>query len=174
MNSKDIIWIPGYNLDSNCYLIDDMLVDTGAGDNKEYLFSKLKEHDVNPEDIKLIDNTHCHFDHVNGNCFFPNAKIAIHKIDAIALMEDDNPDTVASHFGHEIKCHKVDIELEEGDKIKDFEVIHTPGHSKGAICLWDGENLISGDTVFGHGGFGRTDIGGSFSDLKKSVETLKK
>jgi hypothetical protein len=54
MNSKDIIWIPGYNLDSNCYLIDDMLVDTGAGDNKEYLFSKLKEHDVNPEDIKLI------------------------------------------------------------------------------------------------------------------------
>ena len=57
--------------------------------------------------------------------FFPNAKIAIHKIDAIALMEDDNPDTVASHFGHEIKCHKVDIELEEGDKIKDFEVIHT-------------------------------------------------
>lgn len=52
--------------------------------------------------------------------------------------------------------------MEEGDKIKDFEVIHTPGHSKGAICLWDGENLISGDTVFGHGGVGRTDIGGQF------------
>ena len=118
MNSEDIIWIPGYNLDSNCYLIDDMLVDTGAGDNKEYLFSKLKEHGVNPEDIKLIVNTHCHFDHVNGNCFFPNAKIAIHKIDAIALREEDNPDTVASHFGSKINCHKVDIELEEGDKIK--------------------------------------------------------
>lgn len=42
MNSEDIIWIPGYNLDSNCYLIDDMLVDTGAGDNKEYLFLNLK------------------------------------------------------------------------------------------------------------------------------------
>lgn len=174
MNSNDIIWIPGYNLDSNCYLIDDMLVDTGAGDNKEYLFSKLKEHGVNPEDIKLIVNTHCHFDHVNGNCFFPNAKIAIHKIDAIALMEEGNPDTVASHFGSKINCHKVDIELEEGDKIKDFEVIHTPGHSKGAICLWDGENLISGDTVFGQGGVGRTDIGGSWSDLKESVEKLKK
>lgn len=151
-----------------------MLVDTGAGDNKEYLFSKLKEHGVNPEDIKLIVNTHCHFDHVNGNCFFPNAKIAIHKIDAIALMEEGNPDTVASHFGSKINCHKVDIELEEGDKIKDFEVIHTPGHSKGAICLWDGENLISGDTVFGQGGVGRTDIGGSWSDLKESVEKLKK
>lgn len=143
MNSKDIIWIPGYNLDSNCYLIDDMLVDTGAGDNKEYLFSKLKEHDVNPEDIKLIVNTHCHFDHVNGNCFFPNAKIAIHKIDAIALMEDDNPDTVASHFGHEIKCHKVDIELEEGDKISNMlDVAGDLGFQKAiTVILGLGETL---------------------------------
>ena len=73
-----------------------------------------------------------------------------------------------------IKLSATRINVEKTHKIKDFEVIHTPGHSKGAICLWDGENLISGDTVFGHGGVGRTDFGGSFSDLKKSVEKLKK
>ena len=39
---SDIIFIEGYNLDSNCYLINgNTLVDTGAGQNKEYLFSKL-------------------------------------------------------------------------------------------------------------------------------------
>jgi glyoxylase-like metal-dependent hydrolase (beta-lactamase superfamily II) len=66
----------------------------------------------------------------------------------------------------------VDIELEEGDKIADFEVIHTPGHTKGGICLWDGESLISGDTIFAGGGVGRMDIGGDYNDMKNSVRRL--
>lgn len=83
---SDIVFIMGFNYDSNCYLIDDnILVDTGAGQNKEYLFSKLAENNVMPGDIELIVNTHCHFDHVGGNHFFPDAKIAIHRIDAINL-----------------------------------------------------------------------------------------
>ena len=40
------------------------LVDTGAGHNKDYLFSKLRENGVEPDDIELIINTHCHFDHI--------------------------------------------------------------------------------------------------------------
>jgi glyoxylase-like metal-dependent hydrolase (beta-lactamase superfamily II) len=67
---------------------------------------------------------------------------------------------------------RVDIELEEGDKIADFEVIHTPGHTKGGICLWDGESLISGDTIFAGGGVGRMDIGGDYNDMKNSVRRL--
>ena len=66
----------------------------------------------------------------------------------------------------------MDIELEEGDKIADFEVIHTPGHTSGGICLWDGENLISGDTIFAGGGVGRMDIGGDYQDMKNSVKKL--
>ena len=46
--------------------------------------------------------------------------------------------------------------------------------TKGGICLWDGENLISGDTIFAGGGVGRTDIGGNWNDLKKSVSKLMK
>ena len=174
--SSNIIFIMGFNYDSNCYLIDDdILVDTGAGENKEYLFSKLRENDVEPDDIKLIVNTHCHFDHIGGNHLFPNAKIAVHKLDAIPIRNEDTLGTAGTAFGFDsINNSRVDIELNEGDKIGDFEVIHTPGHTSGGICLWDGENLISGDTVFAGGGVGRTDIGGNYNDLKKSIEKLMK
>ena len=64
--------------------------------------------------------------------------------------------------------------MENGDKIRGFEVIHTPGHTSGGICLWDGVNLISGDTVFSHGGVGRTDIGGNWDELRDSVLKLTK
>lgn len=167
-----ITFILGFNIDSNCYLIDDnILVDTGAGQNKDYLFSKLRDNGVEPEDIELVVNTHCHFDHIGGNCFFPNAKIAVHKLDAISIKNEDTLGTSMSAFGNGDNS-RVDIELVEGDKIADFEVIHTPGHTKGGICLWDGENLICGDTIFAGGGVGRMDIGGDYQDMKNSVEKL--
>ena len=171
---SNIVFILGYNYDSNYYLIDDnILVDTGAGHNKDYLFSKLRQNGVDPENIEMVVNTHCHFDHIGGNHFFPNAKIAIHRLDAISIKNKDTLGTSLNVFDIEGNC-RVDIELEEGDKIADFEVIHTPGHTKGGICLWDGENLISGDTIFAGGGVGRMDIGGSYTDMKNSVEKLMK
>ena len=171
---SNIVFILGYNYDSNYYLIDDnILVDTGAGHNKDYLFSKLRQNGVEPENIEMVVNTHCHFDHIGGNHFFPDAKIAIHKLDAISIKNKDTLGTSLNVFDIEGNC-RVDIELEEGDNIADFEVIHTPGHTKGGICLWDGENLISGDTIFAGGGVGRMDIGGSYADMKSSVEKLMK
>ena len=174
--SSNIVFIIGFNYDSNCYLINDnILVDTGAGDNKDYLYSKLRENGVEPEDIELVINTHCHFDHIGGNHLFPNAKIAVHELDAIPIRNEDTLGTAGTAFGFDnINNSRVDIELKEGDKIGDFEVIHTPGHTPGGICLWDGKNLISGDTIFAGGGVGRTDIGGNYNDLKNSVEKLMK
>ena len=171
---SDVVFIIGFNYDSNCYLINDnVLVDTGAGQNKEYLFSKLRENGVEPENIELIVNTHCHFDHIGGNHFFPNAEIAVHRLDAISIRNEDTLGTSMSAFDG-VDNSRVDVELEEGDKIGDFEVIHTPGHTAGGICLWDGENLISGDTIFAGGGVGRMDIGGDYNDMKNSVERLTK
>jgi glyoxylase-like metal-dependent hydrolase (beta-lactamase superfamily II) len=164
----------GFNYDSNCYLINkNILVDTGAGQNKDYLFSKLRENGVEPEDIELVVNTHCHFDHIGGNYLFPNAKIAVHRLDAVSIKNKDTLGTSMSAFGDEGNS-RVDIELEDGDEIADFKVIHTPGHTSGGICLWDGENLISGDTIFAGGGVGRMDIGGDYADMKNSVEKLLK
>ena len=169
MSSNDIIFILGYNFDSNYYLINgNTLVDTGAGINKDYLFSKLRENGVEPDDIELIINTHCHFDHIGGNYLFPNAKVAVHKLDAVAMKNKDSLGTSMSAFNHEGNS-RVDIELEDGDEIANFKVIHTPGHTAGGICLWDGENLISGDTIFAGGGVGRMDIGGDFERTCKNV-----
>ena len=172
MSSKDIIFILGFTCDSNCYLINgNTLVDTGAGANKDYLFSKLRENGVEPEDIELVINTHCHFDHIGGNYLFPDAKIAVHKADAVSIRNKDTLGTSMSAFGEDGNS-RVDIELEDGDDIANFEVIHTPGHTKGGICLWDGENLISGDTIFAGGGVGRIDIGGDYQDMKNSIGKL--
>ena len=149
------------------------LVDTGAGQNKDYLFSKLRENGVEPGDIEFVVNTHCHFDHIGGNYFFPNAKIAVHRNDAVSMRNKDTLGTGGNAFVFENGANsRVDIELEDGDEIAGFKVIHTPGHTSGGICLWDGENLISGDTIFAGGGVGRMDIGGDYQDMKNSVEKL--
>ena len=158
-------------MDSNSYLIGDMLVDTGTGFNEEYLISQIERHGIKREDISLVVNTHCHFDHIGGNYLFENAKIAVHELDAISMKNKDDLGTSMNAFENEANS-RVDIELKDGDEIGGFKVIHTPGHTSGGICLWDGVNLISGDTVFSHGGVGRFDIGGNFDDLKQSVFKL--
>ena len=179
---NNVYCIEGVMADSNSYLIDNtnsdteydyILVDAGTGQSNSNLFSKIKEIGIEPEDIDLIVNTHCHYDHVGGNDFFPNAKIAIHKIDAIALRDPESELTVSSLFGSIVRRHDVDIELEEGDKIANFEVINTSGHTKGGISLYDGEILISGDTIFSNGGVGRMDIGGDPNDMRESLLRLK-
>jgi glyoxylase-like metal-dependent hydrolase (beta-lactamase superfamily II) len=60
-----------------------------------------------------------------------------------------------------------------GDNI--YNVIFTPGHTPGCICLYcpETKTLFSGDTIFAHGSFGRTDLpGGSINNLKKSIKEL--
>jgi len=169
--NDSIIFIEGSVHDCNSYIIDDIIIDTGTGIN-DHLLSALKKVDISPADIRLVINTHCHFDHTGGNRLFPNANIAIHRMDAPPLEKGDNIATAAYLFGAMIKPMKVDLKLEEGDNIGDFEVIHTPGHTMGSICLYNGETLLSGDTIFAYGGFGRVDIGGNIQEMRKSFKKL--
>ena len=104
------------------------------------------------------------------DCF--NLDVAMHREDAMAIEEKDDNATVAHIFGRSLDGMKIDRKLNEGDKIHDFEVLHTPGHTKGGICLYNGDILISGDTVFADGGYGRMDIGGNFDDMNRSLERL--
>ena len=167
----DIIMIEGKGYDSNIYIFEDVIVDTGTGDNIRYIKDSIKEAGISIEDLSLIVNTHNHYDHIGGNrCF--NLEVAMHSEDALAIEEEDDEKTVARMFGRTMEGFKVDRKLEEGDKIHNFEVIHTPGHTKGGICLYNGETLISGDTVFAGGGFGRMDIGGDVKDMKESLKRL--
>jgi hydroxyacylglutathione hydrolase len=167
----DIVLIEGIGYDSNIYIFNDVMVDTGTGDNILYIKESIKKAGLSVEDLALIVNTHNHFDHIGGNIYF-DLEVAMHQEDARAIEEGDDDATVASMFGRSMDGLKVDRKLREGDKIYDFEVLHTPGHTKGGICLYDGETLISGDTVFAGGGFGRTDIGGNVDDMKNSLKRL--
>jgi glyoxylase-like metal-dependent hydrolase (beta-lactamase superfamily II) len=164
------------DIDSNIYFIGDAVIDTGTGFNFVRLFDFMKRLKIDPDKVKWVINTHYHFDHIGGNGYFPNAKIAIHEADAAALEKGDAQKTNAAFFNGKIHPMKVEKKLKEGDVIVGLKVIHTPGHTPGSICLYDEKRkiLFSGDTIFSDG-VGRTDMpGGNEDHLGKSLEKLSK
>ena len=161
---KGVRILPGLDADSNIYIIDnEVLIDTGTG---EYFHSNRKDIEgvMDPKRLKLIVNTHYHFDHCGGNKKFRDwlhIPIAAHPADK-ELIESGQ--TLAESFGKTSKIVTVDVGLIDGDVIRTenfrLQVLHTPGHSSGSICLFEPEKkiLISGDTLFDKRIFGRTDL----------------
>ncbi len=128
------------------------------------------------ETIQYIILTHCHYDHI---AYLPalmkmtGAVVCIHEADARGLR-DDGP-SLSMHFGAHAPGIIPDRLLTDGEVIGELEVIHTPGHTPGSICLYDPEtgDLISGDTVFADGAFGRFDFpDGSRTALTDSLARL--
>ena len=147
---------------TNCYLLieDDELLVIDPGGEPEKILEEIKNQKAK---LKYIINTHGHPDHTFGNEKIRKetaAPILIHQ------AEKDFIKFKADEF------LKDDDEIEIGkEKLK---VIHTPGHTKGSICLLFENFLFTGDTLF-KDGLGRTDLlGGSEKDLEKSLEKLKK
>jgi glyoxylase-like metal-dependent hydrolase (beta-lactamase superfamily II) len=71
---------------------------------------------------------------------------------------------------------RADVHLNDNEKIHvgeiSFEVIHTPGHTPGGICLYADGQLFTGDTLF-VGDSGRTDLpGGDRPTLGASIRRL--
>jgi glyoxylase-like metal-dependent hydrolase (beta-lactamase superfamily II) len=116
------------------------LVDTGfEATIEKALFPFLQEIERSPDEIDFVVNTHRDGDHVQGNTVikeYTKATIAIHELDAEGV-------------------EGIDITLHDGDRVglgdRQFEVIHTPGHTPGNICLYhkDDQLLIVGDTLCG-------------------------
>ncbi len=167
-------------MDSNCYLVNnELLIDAGTGFHPKMLVQALHNEGIFLEDIKRIVLTHAHFDHAGGIHLFKNAKIGIHRDDA-KIIESGSDQSMAQMFAAKIKARKADFALDDGDIIRSGEiklkVIHTPGHTKGSICIYDEKSkmLFSGDTVFREG-FGRMDLpGGNSDEMKKSLEKLSR
>ncbi len=167
--------------DANSYLINKkVLVDTGM--NTKGLVEEINRN-TDIKDLELIILTHCHYDHTASAqeiAQMSGAKVAIHKDDA-PLLKNDNI-SAAAMFGYSAPSIDADMLLEEGDRIpvgedEELEVIHTPGHTPGGICLYEAntKSLFSGDTVFPNGSIGRTDFqGGSRSQLTESINKLMK
>jgi len=160
-------WIPGSGWQANSYLIGDILIDAGV------LPMALEQY---KDQIETIILTHGHFDHtahlaqIKAMC---GAAVCIHEEDAVSLRSE--AESLSFHFGARPPMVIPDRVLSNGDQIGPLRVIHTPGHTRGSICLYHEEEaaLISGDTVFPGGSFGRTDFpGGNAGELKRSVEQL--
>lgn len=164
---------------TNCYLIGEknknaIIIDPGAEIDK--IMAIINK---NNTEVKKIIITHGHFDHISAVLKLKNrtkADIYIHKADRKALT--DPKINLSTHLGSNnlITLKPADVLLKEGDIIEiqgyEFEVLHTPGHSPGGICLYDKGNkvLISGDTIFKMG-VGRTDFPGcSQKELINSIE----
>jgi hydroxyacylglutathione hydrolase len=82
----------------------------------------------------------------------------------------------AQTVAHESSELPTDIRVRDGDELKIggaiLRVIHTPGHTRDSICLFDGKDLFTGDTLF-IGNCGRTDLpGGSTSELYHSLHSV--
>jgi len=160
--------------DANAYLVDrSMLIDVGMDAGS--IISELRRY-IQPGELKTIILTHCHYDHTGGAGEVAEtfgAKVAIHKDDASLLGNAQA--SASSMFGEKALSIVPDILLKGGEFFGELEVIHTPGHTPGCICLYGAgaKVLFSGDTVFQDGGFGRTDLfGGSTVQLVRSIERL--
>jgi glyoxylase-like metal-dependent hydrolase (beta-lactamase superfamily II) len=160
-------WIPEQSGFANSYIYGTILIDAGVPPMAVRPFK---------DQINTIILTHCHFDHtarVKEIAHMCNAKVAIHKNDTGGLVDDLQ--SLSMHFGARSPGIVPDIVLDEGDIIGELMVLHTPGHTPGSICLWSERDcvLISGDTVFSDGCFGRYDFpGGNRIELARSLDRL--
>ncbi len=154
-----------------------LLIDPGHLGKVNLLFDRMKDDGIDPGRVRAVICTHAHPDHFEGTLAFKNAatKIGISKREEQYIEEVGRP--MYAQSGTSMPDYRVDFYLAEGDlqvgKL-DFQVLETPGHSPGSICLyWPRQRvLIAGDLVFNRG-VGRVDLpGGDGAELRKSLERV--
>jgi glyoxylase-like metal-dependent hydrolase (beta-lactamase superfamily II) len=168
---------------SHVYLIKgdtkNVLIDTGVAGKFPVLKRRLTELGLHVKDVNLIILTHEHYDHIGATAFFyQTAVIAAHRLAANKLELQDEFVTFSKYRDQSSKPFWVDVWLEDGSIIDlgnyEFQVIHTPGHTSGCICLYEPKAglLFTGDTVFAGGTLSEIAVGGNVSDYMNSVRRL--
>ncbi|MBR2525958.1 MBL fold metallo-hydrolase [bacterium] len=132
--------------------------------------------------LNYILITHGHFDHIMGiNDFhkeYPQTEI-IAPINDKELIEEIETflDRFIGGFGR-VEVPHIDKYISENDELmfgkEKIKIISSPGHTKGGVCYFIDDKLFSGDTIF-LGSVGRTDLpGGSYEQIKNSVNRVLK
>lgn len=177
-----VVTLPVGQLRTNCYLlIDKKTADTliiDPGDDADYIERIMTDKKCKP--LKIVA-THGHFDHIMAATELKlayNLPFLINKKDEFLVknlkssakyflgIETDPPPPINGYLKE-----KENIEL--GNNL--LEIIATPGHTPGSLCLYSKESniLFTGDLLFADGGVGRTDFSySSSSDLAASLTKI--
>lgn len=165
--------LPTGMLSSNCYVIGDggegAVIDAGV--KSAEIIAALESEGLG---LKYVILTHVHLDHMiymEDLRKYYGAPVLVHRLDADALGDPGR--NGAGLFGLNTVFKPADILLEHGDVYmmggQRLEIIHTPGHTPGSICIKTGGILFTGDTLFRQG-IGRTDLeGGNTEDITDSL-----
>lgn len=166
-------------LQCNCSIFGDeqtreaIVIDPGGEIDK--ITEVLDQHRLR---VKAIVITHAHIDHVAGAHklrALTNAPVYLNQRDKDLL---NALDMQARWLGIETpERTPVDSAADDGTVLRlgsaDFNVLHTPGHTQGSLCIWIPEEnkLIAGDTLF-RDSIGRTDLpGGNARQILSSIKT---
>ena len=168
--------LPVGPIQANCYIIgcdktlQGVIIDPGGEGEK--ILQEVKRQGL---DIKYIINTHGHADHIAANNFLKqklSAQLYIHEKDTSFLT--DSQSNLSSMLLNPFQSVSADRELKDGETIEvgnlNLEIIHTPGHTPGGICILQDKQLFTGDTLFA-GGVGRTDL--PQSDTKLLFQSIR-
>lgn len=165
---------------TNTYLVYDetkeaILID--PGDEEEKILERIRTLQL---DIKYIGITHAHADHIGAVERIvneTNAKVLVHENDYLALLSEKE------NYREMMNVKKQYIDENRIIKVNDnytfkvgslkFEVLHTPGHTSGCICLFESTSniLFTGDTIFADC-YGRCDL--ETGDFTKMVISIRK
>ena len=160
--------LPLGDYQTNCYIVheenstDCLIIDPGY--EPEIISSYLEEKGLTPAAILL---THCHFDHVGAVKDLAaqyDCKVFLDKKElAMPPMLTNGPLYYTDGYGDGDTLTLADIPI---------QVLETPGHTPGSVCLVMEQHLFSGDTLFA-GSCGRTDLpGGNAKAMKESLARL--
>ena len=163
---------------ANCYLLisDGQAIVVDPAPSADAIIKKAMAEGAKIEGIIL---THGHFDHIVSVDSLRNKlsiPLMIHKDDA-EMLEDGRKNAFFDFYGMDRKYKSADTLLKDGDTVRlgneEIKVIHTPGHSKGSVCLLCGNEMITGDTLFADS-IGRCDLWGGRDDkMRESLELLR-
>ncbi len=156
-------------LQTNCYIVrqensnDCIVIDPGF--EPETIAAHLEKNYLKLQAILL---THGHFDHVGGV-----KKLAATFSCPVYLRQEETvlPSQLTDGTLYFTDSYPNNGQLSVADM--DFQVLHTPGHTPGSVCLLCEDALFSGDTLFA-GSCGRTDLpGGNGQQLRTSLHRLQ-